>query len=78
MEKGVVTILPNTPEIEAFLGAGYAGLTVAKAKLIIDERKKDPNLWPLEKVELAEAFLAAYSTKSKAISTDVGWKRTEG
>jgi hypothetical protein len=70
-------IKPGTPEMEYFLQVGYPGMTVARANQIIEERKKDPHLWPLERVDQAEAFLAAYHGKSRPISTDPGWKRTE-
>lgn len=68
-------IQPGTPEMEAFLQAGYPGMTVVKAKQIIKERKENPALWPYEQLEKAEAFLAAYEGKVQVISTTPGWKR---
>jgi hypothetical protein len=77
LESAQPKILPETPEMEAFLSTGYKGMTVERANLIIDERNKDPNTWPLQKVEEAEAFLAAYHAKNpKPSSNRSGWKRT--
>ena len=53
-------IRPKTPQMEAALQAGYPDLSVAKAKLIIKERRDTPALWPYEQLVRAEAFLAAY------------------
>ena len=71
-------IKPNTKAMEELLSSGYGGMTVAKAKKIIKERKEDPRLYPLERVEQAEAFLAAYSAKPVVISTKPAWKRKDG
>ena len=64
---------PKTPELAAFLAAGY-GMTIEKAQLIIKERKADPNLWPYEMLEKAEALLAAYEAKPQVISTRKPWQ----
>ncbi len=64
----VSRIAPKTPEMEAFLALGYGGMTVEKAKTIIRERKENPQLWPYEEVQKAEAFLAAYEGKPQVIS----------
>ena len=64
---------PKTPELAAFLSAGY-GMTIEKAQLIIKERKADPNLWPYEMLEKAEALLAAYEAKPQVISTRKPWQ----
>jgi hypothetical protein len=68
-------IKPNTPEMEQLLSSGYNGMTVATAKQIIEEREKNPQLWPFERYEQAKAFLAAYSAKPQVIDPDPGWKR---
>lgn len=68
-------IKPKTPEMEQLLSAGYGGMTVATAKQIIEEREKNPQLWPFEKYEQAKAFLAAYEGTAKVIDTQPGWKR---
>jgi hypothetical protein len=45
--------------------------------MIIEERKKDPQTWPLERVEEAQAFLDAYNAKDRKPTSDRrGWKRT--
>lgn len=77
-EAGLKTnaILPGTPEMEAFLQVGYPDMTVKKANLIIKERGENPQIWPYSEYERALAFLSAYGEKSRAISTDEGWKRT--
>jgi len=54
------TIKCKTPEMEAFLGVGY-GMNLKKARLIISEREKDPNLWPYEMYEKAQGFIEAYN-----------------
>ena len=64
-------IKPGTPEMEALLQAGYPDMSVEKAKRIIEERQKRPELWPYAMLERAEAFLAAYSAKPIAVSTRV-------
>jgi hypothetical protein len=79
LEAAQIKVEPGTPEMEALLSTGYKGMTVEKAQLIIEERKKDPHTWPLERVEQAEAFLAAYNAtkKERRPSSDRrGWKRT--
>jgi len=69
--QGLMKVKPGTPEMEALLQAGYPDMSVAKAKLIIKERKERPELWPYEMLERAEAFLAAYEASPIAVSTDV-------
>lgn len=61
------TIKPNTPEMEAYLGAGYGGMTVEKAEAIIKERAANPALYPYEVLEQARAFLEAYRSTPKVI-----------
>lgn len=70
-------ILPETPEMEAFLSVGYDGMSIDKANTIIRERKDNPQSWPYEMLEKAQAFLAAYSTKAVAIDTSPPWERTQ-
>ena len=69
-------IQPGSPEMEAYLGVGYGGMTVAKAKASIAERKANPMSHPYEEMEKAEAFLAAYNGKPEVISKVPGWRRT--
>lgn len=73
--EAVKSIKPGTPEMESFLGVGYGGMTVEKAKTIIKERKENPALWPYEMVEKAQAFLAAYEASPIAIDKDPHWER---
>ena len=68
----VATIKPETPQMEQYLAAGYPGMTVAKAKAIIAERKQNPAAWPYEMLEKAQAFLEAYSARPQVISPYVG------
>jgi hypothetical protein len=68
----VATIKPETPQMELYLAAGYPGMTVAKAKTIIAERKQNPAAWPYEMLEKAQAFLEAYSARPQVISPDRG------
>ena len=74
----VKPIKPGTAEAEHLIGSGYRGMTVKRAEQIIAERAKDPHTWPLERVEEAEAFLAAYKTPAQVISKRPGWKRPTG
>lgn len=74
----VARILPGTPEMEAFLGVGYDGMTVEKANAIIEERKKNPALWPYDIMQKAQAFLAAYNATPVAIDKAPHWERSEG
>lgn len=69
------TILPGTPEMEQHLAIGYGGMTVEKAETIIKERKANPQAWPYEVYEQAQAFLAAYHASPIAIDTQPGWVR---
>ena len=75
LEDQVNVIKPNTKAAEAHLSIGYGGMTVKDAELIIKERKADPHSHPYERYKEAEAFLAAYKSKSQVISTRPGWKR---
>ncbi len=68
-------ILPGTPEMELFLGVGYDGMTAAEAQAIIAERAANPASHPYELLKKAEAFLAAYNARPRAIDTDPHWVR---
>ncbi len=68
-------IKPETPEMEALLRAGYPDLTVKKAETIIKERQANPQSWPYEQMERAEAFLAAYNTGATVVAKNPGWER---
>jgi hypothetical protein len=70
-----VSIKPKTPQMEAYLQAGYPDMSVEKAKQIIKERRENPAMWPYEVLERAEAFLAAYESSPQVIATNPGWKR---
>ena len=69
------TLKPGTVEMEQYLAVGYPDIgTVAKAKAIIEERGKNPALWPYEMAEKAQAFLAAYNGKVQVISNRPGYR----
>jgi len=53
----------RTPAMEAYVGVGYGGMTLAKAELIIKERKEKPDSWPYEMLEKAQGFIEAYNGK---------------
>ena len=54
----------GSPEHALLLAAGY-GMTIAKARQIIDEREKKPELWPYEMYEKAQAMIAAFEANPK-------------
>ena len=68
-------VKPKTAAKAALLQAGYSDLTVEKAQTIIEERKKNPQLWPYEQLQRAEAFLSAYESEARPIATNPGWVR---
>lgn len=70
-------IKPKTPEMEALLRAGYPDMTVKKAETIIKERQANPQSWPYEQLERAEAFLAAYNTGATVVAQNPGWERED-
>ncbi|MEZ4591832.1 MAG: hypothetical protein R3D55_11930 [Chloroflexota bacterium] len=70
-------IQPGTPEMESLLRAGYPDMTVKKAETIIKERKANPQSWPYEQLERAEAFLAAYNTGATVVAQNPGWERED-
>lgn len=53
-------------------------MTVEKANAIIEERKKNPALWPYDIMQKAQAFLAAYNATPVAIDKAPHWERSEG
>ena len=63
VEDKPMQIKHGTPEMEAFIGVGYDGMTLAEAKKIIAERDKDPHLWPYEEYKKAKAFIETYYGK---------------
>jgi hypothetical protein len=75
MEDGVRFVAPGSPEHEAMLSGGYGGMTREKAETIIRERKENPATHPYDRMELAEAFLAALGAKPVVIATNDGWRR---
>jgi len=67
-------ILPNTPEMEAFLGVGYQGMTVEKAEAILEAAKKNPSAFLLnQESEKARAFLEAYHTAPIVVAKRAAW-----
>ena len=68
-------IKPGSPEMEAFLAAGYPDIgTREHAKEIVALREKDHSAYPWEVYQRALAFLAALDTKPIAIDTDPGYR----
>lgn len=61
-------ILPDTPEMEAFLGVGYGGLTVADAEAIVAAAKKDRVSVAPKDLKDAQAFLQAYHAKPQVVA----------
>lgn len=62
-------ILPNTPEMEAFLGIGYGGLTVEDARATIAAAEKKRLAVAPEDYKKARAFMEAYTTAPKVVAT---------
>ena len=66
-------IKPGTPEMEAFLSAGYPDIgTREHAEEIVSERKKDHSAYPWEVYQRALAFLAALDAKAIVIDPTPG------
>lgn len=63
----IEAIRPMTPEMEAFLQAGYPDMSLALAEEILEGRKADPNRWPYQMVQKAQAFIAAYKAYPIAV-----------
>lgn len=66
-EDTVKRILPNTPEMEAFLAVGY-NLNVADAEAIVEAGTKNRNSVAPQDLKNARAFLEAYHTASKPVA----------
>ena len=66
-------ILPNTPAMETLLSAGY-NMTVDEANDLIALRKTNPALVDYNEYKKAQAFLAAYKTKSIPVDTEPGYR----
>lgn len=72
-KKNDQTIKPGSPEMEAWLSAGYPDIaTRVHAQEIIKTRRENPALVPWELAQRAEAFLAALDAKPIPIDTDPG------
>ena len=56
---------------------GAYGMTVEKAKTIVKERPANPQLYPYDLFEKAQAMLAALDAKPIAIDKTPGWKREQ-
>ena len=68
----------GSPEHASLLAAGY-GMTIAKARQIIEEREKKPELWPYEMYEKAQAMIAAFEANPKThgpSNTRQAWHRS--
>jgi len=68
----------GSPEHASLLAAGY-GMTIAKARQIIEEREKKPELWPYEMYEKAQAMIAAFEANPKdhgPSNTRQAWHRS--
>lgn len=70
----LVKLNANTPELEAFLGSGYGGMTKEDALRIIKERDANPAVWPFEEYRKAKAFLAALAASPQVISKRKPWQ----
>lgn len=68
-EDTVKRILPNTPDMEAFLAVGYGGLTVAEAEATVEAGTKNRNSVAPQDLKNAKAFLEAYHTPPKVVAT---------
>ena len=77
LEAAQPHVKPKSKEMEALLMTGY-NMTIATAKKIIKERDENPQMWPIERYEMAQAMLAAYEATPEVISTRAGWKRSVG
>jgi len=72
-------ITANTPQLEQLLATGYPNIrTVENARQIIKERDGNPALYPFEIYQQAKAFLEAFTTNARVVSTKPGWKRKPG
>ena len=67
-------VQPGSAKHEQMVEVGYQ-MTKEKAETIIKERKANPQSWPYEMQEKAEAFLAQLKAKPEVVSTKPGWTR---
>ena len=74
LEEAQPIVKPGTPEMANLLFLGY-GFTVEMARKVIEERDKNPQTWPLERYEQAQAMLAAYEATPVPTSDRKGWVR---
>ena len=77
LEAAQPHIKPKTKAMAALLEFGYR-MNVEQAEAILKERKANPQSWPYEKYEAAQAFMAAYAAKPTVTSKRAGWRRTRG
>lgn len=66
----------GSKEHEQRLRSAY-GMDREKAERIIEERGKDPTLWPYDEYERAQAFLGELDGKPRVTATKPAWKRKE-
>ena len=74
LEAAQPSVNPKSPQLEALLQAGYPGMTAKKARKILKQWEEQPERWPYEKVEEAEAFLSAYEGRATVVSTRQPWR----
>jgi len=67
-------VKPGSEKHAQMIQIGYQ-MTEEKANTIIKERKANPQSWPYEMLEKAEAFLAQLGAQPVVISTKPGWTR---
>ena len=66
----------GSKEHQALVEGAY-GMTVEKANTIVKERPANPQLYPYDLFEKAQAMLEALKTKPITIDTDPGWTREQ-
>lgn len=72
-------ILAGSAALEQLLASGYPNIrSVENAKQIIKERDGNPALYPFEIYQQAKAFLEAFNTQARVVSTRQGWHRKPG
>lgn len=67
-------VKPGSAQHEQMIQVGYQ-MTREKAETIIRERKANPQSWPYEMQERAEAFLEQLKAQPAVISPKPGWQR---
>jgi len=73
--EGVPVTLYGSEEHRILLETGY-GMSVEHAKQIIEERQKNPIIWPYEEFAKAKAMLEQLEAVPQAVSKKKGWKRS--